>query len=187
MAIKYVGAEALGSLTVRSVFHGSPCHFDTFDCDRNHSIGIHFGDLDQAKYFAGEKGQIIKADLEFKNLFDVKKSDLGWTSEIAVATALRDKMMRTVGIIPEAFEKIATSDLSSVEWKITTKMSGASVERLIRLLELHDIDGIKYTNLVEPPERPGGEAYFVLRAVQVTILDVDRPVSGKFEAKKSRC
>lgn len=184
MAIRMNGAENLGDTLVTDVYHGSGKHFESLADNGYHSVGIHFGDIEQAKHFAGSTGQILRCHLRFKNLFDVKKSDLGWTSEILVAMALKRLMSSTVGIIPDAFDKILKeSPSSSWEVKITNSLSGDEAKRLVSLLDTHGIDGIKYTNKNEPPGRTGGTAYFVLRKEQVEVIDRDSPVSGKFESK----
>lgn len=108
-----MSAQVLGERTISGVYHGSRNHFEEFDTELNHSVGIHFGDIEQARYFTGGSGgQIIKADLQFSNLLDLTGSDLGWENEAVVAFIMRIQMMTTVGIIPEEFEKIVPAAAS---------------------------------------------------------------------------
>lgn len=164
-----MSARELGRITIENVFHGSPNHFAEFNTALNHSVGIHFGDIDQARYFArSADGQIIKADLAFDNLLDVTGSDLGWENEAVVAFILKIEMMTSVGIIREEFEKIVPAATSLHELLRTTKpISETGAHMIVALLNAHGIDGIKYTNLKEPPGRIGALAYFVLRPEQV--------------------
>lgn len=183
MPIKFTGSKMLGNQSITNVFHGSRNHFLAFKETGYDSLGIHFGDLAQAKFFAKDSGQIIKANLHFHGLFDVGSSDIGWTSETVVAAKLREKMQFSVGIIQELFDEILAHAPSSLcEMEHTEKLSGERAARLIALLDAHGIDGIRYTNQCEPPGRTGGIACFVLRTSQIEVLDRDAPVSGKFDS-----
>ena len=179
--IKYDVAAALGPQTIEGVFHGSVKIFPDFKRDGYNSLGIHFGDIEQAKHFAKADGQIIKADLNFENLLDIKNTDLGWTTEKMITLVLKSRL-QVVGEIHEEHFAAILEGIPDSTFSIeqTTRLEGAATERLVRLLDAHGVDGIKYRNNVEPPGRTGGTAYFVLRDTQIRIVDRDSPVSGKF-------
>lgn len=182
MAIELNTPVVAGGIQINGVYHGSRMHYEKLAADGYHSVGIHFGDISQARYFAGAGGQILRCNLRFRNLLDVKNSDLGWTSELIVATGLKLLMATSVGIIPEEFDKILKNTTHSLaEIRVPRSIDGEGAKRLVELIDAHGFDGIKYTNRNEPPGRVGGVAYFVLRGSQVDIVDRDAPVSGKFD------
>lgn len=174
-------SKCLGSQVVEGVFHGTRAHFLDFAESGYNSFGIHFGDLKQAKYFAKDSGQIIKANLHFKCLFDVGASDLGWTTELIIASLLKEKFMFTIGIFHEAFDQIVPQEFSLRSFPQTPAISPEESTRIRNLLDEHGVDGIKYKNSNEPRGANGGIAYLVLRRSQIKIVERDSPVSGKFD------
>ena len=165
----------IGRFEADDVYHGTYEEFDQFSDEYLASVGFHFGDLPQAKYFAtkrGPGGRIIQAQLVFNNLVDIGKDDWGWIDCKRGALQCYMKFNQS-GISLD--EEVFTTILGPKPWNnatfpITQKMSAEERLAFANLLRAHNFDGVRYTNNYEPPQVTGGLAYFVLDAAQITIV-----------------
>ena len=168
--------KPIGKLLVDKQFHGSLIRLSNFNSSHLKSLGFHFGDIEQAKYFAGTAGFIHECDLSFSNIVDIGEYDWGWTCAAAIAFAFFMACMS--GGVPtnrEDFVPFLGSNNSSwslAKIKMTNHISSDEQKALVKLFESYGFDGVRYTNNCEPPNRPGHIAYFVVNPDQITIRDV---------------
>ena len=171
--------KPLGKLNVEKQFHGSPSQILSFDSSQLKSLGFHFGDIHQARHFAGRDGFIHECDLSFKNIVDIGEQDWGWTCAAAIAFAFF--LACISGGIPTTHEDFVPflgpveGGWSRIKIKITPRVSADEQRALVDLFTSYGFDGVRYTNNFEPPDMPGAIAYFVTTSKQITIRKV---VSG---------
>lgn len=169
--------KPLGKLIVKEQFHGSPVHIADFNSDHLKSLGFHFGDIEQARFFAKEHGYIHECDLHFANIVDIGKQDWGWTCAAFVAHAFFIAcILNRIATSHEDFipflGPLPSSGWSTARMRITNHISNDEQKALIELFTSYGFDGVRYINNFEPPNRTGGVAYFVINSEQITIKSV---------------
>lgn len=167
--------RGVGEYRAEGFFHGSPEKFDKFKRSRLRSFGFHFGDIEQAKHFAGSTGWIYKADLLFENLIDIGERDLGWKRASLIAFAFHSFCLQN-GIRPreeDFFQILGPPPWSSTTLRPTTEISSSEQGELVRLFKAYGFDGVRYVNQFELPAARR-TAYFVIDRKQIENLRVTK-------------
>jgi len=171
---KLAKIKPIGLHIAKDQFHGSPERFTAFDQSSLRSLGFHFGDIEQAKYFAGDSGFIYEGDLAFQNLVDIGKQDWGWTCAAFIAFAFHLACLS--GKIPTSADDfipfLGLEPWSLTAIKRTRQITEYEQFHLVELFRSYGFDGVRYINNFEPPGMTGGIAYLVLSPIQIKLCEI---------------
>lgn len=112
------------------LFHGTRRDFDRLSVDRVGDLGLHFGNMAQARYFAGTAGRIFVVELDIRrplmlrDTFDAQFSsaqDTAWQlAELGLIdqdrlSALRNEAARRFGEGPEGLSPVWAALRSAIQ------------------------------------------------------------------------